>query len=258
MTAEQTLFFCERLLSIAVALQTIETIQLRRTWSENGIWRWSTLQQRFQNPLYGLFFSTPGFYVVLIFRFLCALAIWFEPSPVFSGILFFTSWLISIRWRGLFNGGSDSMTLLVSLGLWGARSFPDHPILMKASFAYIAVQVTLSYFVAGWVKFINPEWRSGKAMSIFLKTPRYDSPPALIRQVFEHPKMAFTLSWLLICFELTFPLAWASPVLCLSFISLALPFHLMVFWIFGLNRFVFAWLSAYPALYFWSQTLHLR
>ena len=38
--------------------------------------------------------------------------------------------------------------------------------------------------------------------------------------------------------------------------GVALGFHLANVYAFGLNRFLFAWLAAYPALYYCSSLLH--
>ena len=250
-----TLSLSERLLSIAIILQTIELLMIRSSWNDSGVWRWSTLKKEFHSPLYSFFFSTRGFTLLLALRLLSAVLIWFIPCVTLNTLLFLSTWLISIRWRGLFNGGSDSMTIVVSIGLFFARATLEHLAIAKYAFAYIALQLTLSYLVAGWVKLKNPEWRSGIAMPAFLKTPRYDSPPEWVRKLFEKPARAKAISWTIIIMECAFPLAWWSPAFCLFFLSLALIFHVLNFWVFGLNRFVFAWLAAYPALYFWS---HLR
>ncbi|HTV20971.1 MAG TPA: hypothetical protein VMG12_19935, partial [Polyangiaceae bacterium] len=37
------LAWTERLAGLALVLQTIELLQLRRAWSDDGIWRWSLL-----------------------------------------------------------------------------------------------------------------------------------------------------------------------------------------------------------------------
>jgi hypothetical protein len=250
-----TLIWSERLLSMAILQQTIELLLIRSAWNDYGIWRWSTLKKEFRSRIYSPLFSTNGFTTLLVLRLLSAILIWITPCTALNVFLFLSTWLIAIRWRGLFNGGSDSMTIVVSIGLCFARATIDHPAIAKYAFAYIALQLTLSYLVAGWVKLKNPEWRSGIAMPVFLKTPRYDSPPEMIRKLFEKPVRAKAISWTVIALECAFPLAWYSPELCAIFLSLAFIFHLLNFWVFGLNRFVFAWLAAYPALYFWS---HLR
>ena len=61
------------------------------------------------------------------------------------------------------------------------------------------------------------------------------------------------LAWSVIGFECLFPLAWFDPRLCLLLMAAGAGFHLLNSYVFGLNRFLFAWLAAYPALWFCSQ-----
>jgi hypothetical protein len=245
MTAQE---LSERLLAIACAFQTIELLQLRAIWSDTGVWRWETLRKEYRFPP-DLIFNARGFYLLLLARLLCSLAVCAVPSGVFLGVLFFSTWAISVRWRGTFNGGSDSMTTQIALALWIARLFESTPWITHACLAYIAVQVTASYFISGCVKFKNADWRNGKELPRILRTPGYDSAPAWILRLFEKHGVALAASLSVIPFELAFPLAWTSPRICLVFIAFAIVFHLACFWLFGLNRFVFAWLAAYPALY---------
>jgi hypothetical protein len=243
----------EKFLAIACVFQTIELLQLRPVWSDTGVWRWQTLRKEHSPPL-DLLFGARGFQLVLWSRLLCALAICITPPyELLLGVLFLTTWAIAVRWRGTFNGGSDSMTLQVALALWLARLFETIPGVSRACLAYIAVQVTASYFISGYVKLKNPDWRNGKALPLFLRTPGYDSAPAWLRDLFDRHGLAVIASLSVIAFECAFPLAWISPKICLAFVALAAVFHLANFWLFGLNRFVFVWLAAYPALYFWSH-----
>ena len=256
------LVWSERLLALAIFFQTIEMMQLRPLWSDLGIWRWSTLQKDFSSmpagipKLFDFLFKEKSFQSLLWIRLIAAFSVWIiPPGTIIMAILFFTTWLIPIRWRGLFNGGSDSMTALVAFALWIAQSFSSHEGIVKACFAYIAVQVTASYFIAGIVKAKNHEWREGFALPIFFKTPRYDSPPEWAKRFFDHPVRAQWASNLIIIFECTFPIAWLNPQLCIAYLVAAFLFHVLNFWIFGLNRFVFAWLAGYPALYYMSTLL---
>jgi len=249
-----TLILSERLLSLSVFLQTIELFQLRKTWSDRGVWRWPTLKKEFQSPWYQPFLRTSGFSVILIMRMMAAILVWITPCAYLNAFLFLSTWIIAIRWRGLFNGGSDSMTIVVSIGLWATRALIDHPTIAKYALAYIGIQLSLSYFVAGMVKLKNREWRQGLAMPTFLRTPRYDSPPESVRIAFDNPAFSKMASFTVILIECLFPLAWIDQLWGLSLLCMVFAFHLLNYWIFGLNRFVFAWLSAYPALYFWSQS----
>src|SRR5690349_21089275 len=67
------------------------------------------------------------------------------------------------RFQGPYNGGSDRMGLLILCCLC-AVLFIDNSQWREYIFGYLAMQTVLSYFISGWVKIINPEWRSGRAL----------------------------------------------------------------------------------------------
>jgi hypothetical protein len=41
---------------------------------------------------------------------------------------------------------------------------------------------------------------------------------------------------------------------CVAIVAVALAFHIANVYVFGLNRFVWAWAATYPALYFCSRS----
>jgi len=253
------LIWCERILAFAVFFQSIELLQLKKIWQDTGVWRWHEVRNDYltlpPSPLSILdYFLTPAHFEILLkVRMVCAVLIWIIHPVLFVGILFLSTWLISIRFRGLFNGGSDSMTALIALALTVAQGLHHHELAVKACLAYIAIQLVLSYFLAGLAKIKNPDWRAGLAFAEFFKTPRYDSPPAWIKSLMSKAVPARRISWAILIFECSFPLALVSTKLCAVYLATAFAFHILNFYVFGLNRFVWAWAAAYPALYFWSQ-----
>jgi hypothetical protein len=263
-----TIILCGSLLGFATFFQSLECLKIRSTWTERGIWRWSILRRdldRLPHVIRFLFdtvLKEKGFTLLLAGRLFASISLFFHPFlfnmgshaySISAGIIFISSWLISIRWRGSLNGGSDSMTAIVALSVWIASLFPNYPIVTQGCLAFLAVQLTASYWIAGLVKLKNPVWRNGKALPQFFNVPGYNSPPEWVHLLFRKPGIAKVSCVGVILFECLFPLAWLSPTICAVFLISAFAFHLMNFWIFGLNRFVFAWLAAYPALYFWSQ-----
>jgi hypothetical protein len=248
------------LLSLAVLLQTLEMLSIRRSWSDHGIWRWKAIRREFRRfpsrsllPLDALL-SERGFHGLLWIRLLGSLvALFSPPNAALLAMFCMTTLLIAVRWRGTFNGGSDTMTALVSFGLWIAVYFGETPWLARGGLALIAVALTLSYLVAGAAKLANPAWRKGAALGAFLRVPGYDQPPEWARRVLEDPVRARRASYLILAFECAFPLAWLHPAICAAFLCLGGVFHLANFAVFGLNRFFFAWLAAYPILLAWTR-----
>ncbi|MEZ4753843.1 MAG: HTTM domain-containing protein [Bdellovibrionota bacterium] len=147
------------------------------------------------------------------------------------------------------------MTLIILSGLSLASLFPENSPITSGCLWYICLQTCLSYFVSGSVKLRKANWRSGKALAAFIASSNYQLP-MLIKQLFKNPFFLFISSWSVITMELCFPATLINPQVCLGLISAAFIFHIVNWYILGLNRFVFAWLAAYPAVYYCSSFLN--
>ena len=240
-----------RALGFAVLLQSIEMLSLRHAWSDRGVWSWSALRNDFvvlPAPIFkvleGLFTET-RFRLLLLFQLVCAVALVFQPERALAIGLFFSVFLVSVRWRGVFNGGSDAMTLSQLLAL---AFFPSRMALL-----YIGVQVVFSYFIAGVIKLKEPSWRSGKSLQCFLASERYSVPP-LIVGLSRFRGVCFVLSWCVMLFECTAPLLYFFPQAISPYLILGALFHLTNVYVFGLNRFFWTWIATYPALYWAVQS----
>ncbi|MCB0421050.1 MAG: HTTM domain-containing protein [Bdellovibrionales bacterium] len=185
-----------------------------------------------------------------VFVFLCILQI-FVPSFILSFSLLIAYFLILQRWQGLFNGGSDYMTVVALVGVMIARWPSDDVIYEKVGLVYIAIQAVLSYFIAGWVKIRRKEWIDGKALRHFVSDSPF-SVPKRLRDFVRHRPISLLLGWAVLFFELTFPLALISEPTLIGYVFFAIIFHLVIWWMFGLNRFVFSWMVTYPSLFYLS------
>ncbi len=158
--------------------------------------------------------------------------------------------LMLYRFQGPYNGGSDRMSLLLLSCLCLVHFLPEQSW-RELVFGYLALQLVMSYFISGWVKIINPEWRNGLALNDVF---RYSSYPVSehLRGLWNWPKLLLVMSWAVILFELIFPLTLISqPTLILGLV-IAATFHLANAFLFGLNRFFWIWLAAYPSI-IWLQ-----
>lgn len=192
-----------------------------------------------------------GYVALLCLRLAIALSLlggW--VSSVSAVLLFASSVLLLFRWRGAFNGGSDFMTLVGVSGLLIAQlvgQFTHNPELgWRAGLWYVTVYVVSSYFVSGWVKLLRPEWRNGRAMTIFLDGGVYGPLPA--GSLYRRPAVATLVSWTFTVWEGCFPLALIDVRIAWFMCCIAPVFHFLVYWHFGLNRFFWAWLATYPAV----------
>ena len=152
--------------------------------------------------------------------------------------------------NGPYNGGADRMSLLVLLCLAGAWNLPE-PAWRELAFAYLGLQLLLSYFMAGWVKVVNPDWRSGRALRDVFLFSAYPVGENLRRWA-DRPRVLFGMGWAVIVFELAFPLTFLSPPTLWAGLVIAALFHGANACLFGLNRFFWIWICAYPSI-LWLQ-----
>lgn len=251
----KTLELITRLISFAVLLQGLEILLLRRAWSKNGAWDWDILKKEYSPKLQrylSVFLDEKYFLILICIQILMAAINVFAAQFLLSGGLLFTTVLIAVRFRGTFNGGSDYMTTLILLAVFIAGFCPDNSLGQLACFAYIGIQTILSYFIAGLTKLKEKSWRNGQAIKQFLLHSNYpvdSNTKALIKK----PFFALMASVIILIFECTFPLVLLDKRICLIYLCIGFLFHLENFFVLGLNRFVFAWLAAYPALYYLSD-----
>ena len=170
--------------------------------------------------------------------------------------LFASTLLILVRWRGAFNGGSDFMSLVVLIGLLieeVLRVLVNPEIAAKAGMWYVTIHAISSYFVSGWVKLKRPEWRSGEALTVFLNSGLYG--PLSSNSWFRRPRVALVCSWAFILWEGLFVAVLWHPAWTPAFVGVALLFHGLVFWFFGLNRFFWAWAANLGSVFFLGHYL---
>jgi len=253
MESSDLIFLTSLLISLSLVFQSLELIILRKTFSEEGIWRWSSLKKEFQDiPLLSTFLNYALQYQCILFLLYLRIALSII-LPLYNHYLILLSLLIihillCIRWRGSIYGGSDYMSIIILCAL-SISSFSNDSIWMDtACLVYIGLQSILSYFISGIVKINKKNWRSGKALEGFLLSPSYIVPEKFKKFAFDKPIM-ISLSWFIMLFEISFPLALFDPNLCLTYLSIAATFHLINVYIFGLNHFFFVWLASYPGIW---------
>lgn len=220
-TLSEAIRFSEIILSVAIAQQNLEFC---RGFSPEKYWGWLR-------------------FILAIF-----LCIGFATAPVKLALLFSGLYLVW-RFRGPYCGGSDTMSLLVLSGLTLSDWVPNYA--REWVIGYIAFQLIMSYWQSGWVKVVNPEWRKGNALFQVFAYSAYPVSYA-VRSWAQQPRVLFGMGWSVIIFELLFPLSLLNEYALLLALLFAFAFHCANAGLFGLNRFVLAWLSAYPLL-IWFQ-----
>lgn len=158
--------------------------------------------------------------------------------------------LILPFFNGPYNGGADRMSLLLLLCVTAAWIAPAARW-RDLALGYLGMQLLLSYFLSGWVKVVNAEWRNGGALrDVFL----FSAYPAgeNIRRWADRPGVLRWASWSVIGLELLFPLAFLSRPTLIAALAIAALFHAANACLFGLNRFFWIWICAYPSI-LWLQ-----
>ncbi|PUE60897.1 hypothetical protein B9Z44_14235 [Limnohabitans curvus] len=248
----------------SLTIQTLEYLRMGKYTADDAFWSWPLQRADIPNaPVRALFdelFKPQMHQLHLVLR-LCAvvaLAVQGASLPLI-GFLFVGNLLILIRWRGAFNGGSDFMTLVVLTGLLISQvvgALVNVELGWQAGFWYIAIQAITSYFMSGAVKLLRSEWRNGSAMTIFLNGAIYR--PLSATHPLRNKWLAMLGSWGFIVWEILFPISLVDPRLAAVFCAVAALFHFLVFWFFGLNRFFWAWLCAFPAIIWCSAQFSAR
>jgi len=248
----------------SLTLQTLEYLRMGQYTADDAFWSWQL--QRADIPsatvraLLDVLFKPQMHQLHLVLRLCAAVALALQGASLpLIGFLFVGNLLILIRWRGAFNGGSDFMTLVVLTGLLisqvvGALGHVE--LGWQAGFWYIAIQAITSYFMSGAVKLLRREWRNGSAMTIFLNGAIYG--PLSAKHLLRNKWLTLLGSWGFIVWEILFPLSLLDPRLAAVFCAVAALFHFLVFWFFGLNRFFWAWLCAFPAIMWCSAQFSAR
>jgi len=165
-------------------------------------------------------------------------------------LLFVLGLAILHRFQGPYNGGSDRMSLLILFCLCLVYFAPTQRW-QEIAFGYLALQLVFSYFFSGWVKIINPEWRNGRALCDVFQFSVYPVSESL-RRWRESPRVLFVMAWGVMVFELIFPLLLLSHTSLIVALIIAASFHFANACLFGLNRFFWIWMAAYPSI-LWFQ-----
>ncbi|MEL7467070.1 MAG: HTTM domain-containing protein [Pseudomonadota bacterium] len=172
-----------------------------------------------------------------------------HPNLMICGLMLHAL-IVLHRFQGPYNGGSDKLGLLILFCLTMAHLAPPG-VWRELALAYLAVQVVLSYFISGQIKIMNPDWRSGRALTDVFRFSAYPVSEDM-RALANRTNLVWSASWGVMLFEVTFPLALLHPATLIAALGIAVMFHLANAVLFGLNRFVWIWIASYPSI-LWLQ-----
>lgn len=249
----------ECLCAISLLIQTLEFLRFRTATGTNSVWSWPVQRRDLAHApawlrkMFDVMYHDRVHHLHLLLRAGAAASLFAGSSLASAVLLFISTVVILIRWRGAFNGGSDFMTIVALTGLLVAQLAAPvvGPVLAwKAGLWYITIHAMTSYFISGAIKMFSADWRNGRALSFFLDGGLYG--PLGERSLFRKPAVAKSCAWAFILWECCFPLTMAGPEWALAGCGIAAVFHFLVFRFFGLNRFFWAWIVSFPAIVYCS------
>lgn len=252
------------LVGVSLALSSAELLHSRVMFSPQGISPWPllrTIHKHGSERVEALRDTLLGerFEIVLSARLVLALLLIVPifPTGLYAGaegLLLITN--MTLSYRGAYGGdGSEQMNTVVLAGLLytDAVGLVVQVHHVPLGLAFIAIQLILSYFVAGVAKVISPIWRAGDAILGILKSSTYGLPAAA-KWLDVIPGMSLIICWTVILFELSFPLVFCMhPRMLVAYLVLGCLFHVGNSVAMGLNTFLPAFLAAYPSLWITVQ-----
>lgn len=239
-----------RLLAVSLLVQSFEMLRLKILWADGGIFSWALLRKSilFARPMMDVLFKENVFRALIVLNIVSAsVLLVFGTSWVIIYPLFFIC-VLFIRLGGSFNGGSDAMTALVVAASAAHIVFPESEKITKFCLWYLALQIVLSYFVAGVAKLRSSSWRRGIALKSLFSKSNYVVPEQVLK-ILNWPLVSIAGCWGILIFECSFPLVLFNSQLAILYLGFAFVFHFLNFYVLGLNRFFWAWIAAYPALW---------
>jgi hypothetical protein len=259
--ALSALAWCGAIAGVGVAISSLEILVSWRHYASGGLFdgdllcRTSGLQRHpLARRLLGWLFTLGGINALAVTRLVCGLALTIVTlgagwRAIAAAVAFVTGGLIV--WRNRYGtDGSDQMTAIVLAGVAIGSCFSFDPVTQTAAIAFIAAQACLAYFVAGVAKAHSPFWRSGDVIGPIMQTETWGSRSLAAWLIASRPR-AWLASWMVIGAECLFPLVLiAPPWMVAVFIGWGLAFHAFCAIGMGLNTFFWAFVAAYPAIFY--------
>ncbi len=248
--------------SFVILLQSIEILQITGRKEFKEIWSFNNLKLDLEcglplpNSLIRFIFSESAFKVIVVFQLITACLGLYYLEPFIFLALFITNLIICIRFRGTFNGGSDMMTFVLLTGVLIAILSPEEKF-QRLGLIYISIHAIYSYFKAGIIKLKGPDWRNGLALPAFLSRSLNLDVRNLGEWLKRKPSLSRLLCWGVLVFELAAILVIFMPSITHYYFLIAAVFHFFIYLAFGLNRFFWIWLTAWPAILYSLSTIRL-
>lgn len=261
--AAQAIEWTTRLAAFYVLLDAAEKLYNFREFAKGGVFDWTNLREhsffaRFPKAarrILDALFARRTWLAAQILRALCAAHLLFSPRQSSTGsleiiFLFVIGSLSNLRLTP-YGAETENRFSLTIIGALLLRGLAPTPLVDQVCLWFIALQVCLSYATAGVVKLFNDGWRGGEGLFNVVNSSSLVKSDNLARFFSRHRKTAKNLTRLNVAVECAFPLVLlVGKPYFLIFLLWGLVFHSLNAAALGLNKFLWAWIAAYPALIF--------
>lgn len=151
--------------------------------------------------------------------------------------------------------GSYQMSSIILISSCVGSTFFIGKTGIQACVWFICCQSILSYIIAGIAKLASAKWKSGNAIKQIMGTQSYGSK--IMYSFFKrNHTVSFLVTWSVILFECLFPLVLAgNNDLLIFFLSLGFVFHVANSVFMGLNGFFWAFVAAYPCIWWCASSI---
>jgi len=254
---EQCIAAIVRVVGAGTVLASAELLYLRKEWSEQGLFNWPVTRTRFSSALRNGSIALldavcdyPRYIRLVGLQLLCGLVLLVNLLPSHRLLLLlailFVHLLTMLRNHG--TDGADQMQTILLASLACYYATPD-PIVKKAAIWFVALQAILAYFTAGVAKLWSRAWRKGTVLRESLALgPGCES---LYQCLPRGSRTNQILCLSVVAYECLFPVVFIlGPTLCWVFLTAGVLLHVGNAFAFGLPRFVFTFVAAYPAILF--------
>jgi hypothetical protein len=253
------------LLGVSLLLGALEQLSIVREYRSDGLYSWKVFRSQFPEfsfpvarPLLSAAFGYTGVCVLQGGAVLSALLLIAPGFPVFACFLAAAAALLikfALAYRSFYGSdGSDQMETIVLAGLCAALAlFPAK--WANLGIAFIAAESALSYCASGVSKVFSRSWMSGDAAFRIFNTYTYGNgfTASALRR---YPRAARPLCWLIVAYECAFPLCLIlPPKIALAILVLGVLFHVLNALVMGLNKFLWAFVATYPALFYCNREI---
>ncbi len=260
---------CMFLANIALIIITLNWLLSTHFYRNEGVLGWNLIGQyhRFKSIdlldiIASFLFSEPILSITLYLRFLSLFLLLLLPYDYelnfwIIGFVFYS--LVVMNYRNVAYGidGADKLLTIIFGAFFILYLQPFYLNIQYACLWFISGNVMFAYFISAYHKVKNKEnwYIQNGSLHLFNHPFWVDVKFLTIRT--KHQKLFFLLDKTVLIWQLTFLIALLiGGHFLLLYLAIGVGFHLFNAFFLGLNKFLFVWLSAYPAIIFCSNHAH--